>query len=472
MGLLERIDRARRPEARNDIDTYISDYLIPASFTYNGNNYTVPLSQYGLKQTMAGQQVQRIAATLPGYTAALRMCPPAFAAEMVRALVLSQARFTWRNKPYSSTPRRLFGTSELSLLERPWPKATTGDLIATMEWHSGLAGNAFAVRRPGPSIKVLRPDWCGLVFGSEQEPEDAATALDGELVGMVYQNGGLFSSSYKPTFLLPDQYAHWSQIPDPCCPGMGQSWVSAALEDIRADRAATLHKYQFFANGATPNLVISGIPATSREKFEEIVDIMEAKHAGVANAYKTLYLTLGADAKVVGSDLKQLDFRATQGAGETRIAMLGRVPAPLLGISEGLQGSSLNAGNFGMARRIFADSWIYPSLQDLAASLESLLTVPTARNGEPDAELWFDVADMPLLREDARDAAEIEQIKMTTITGYVKEGFTPESAIAAVQGQNADLLKHTGRVSVQLQPADQQPGLPAAPDGTAKSGAK
>jgi hypothetical protein len=43
---------------------------------------------------------------------------------------------------------------------------------------------------------------------------------------------------------------------------------------------------------------------------------------------------------VVGSDLKQLDFKATQGAGETRIAMLGRVPAPLLGISEGLAGSS------------------------------------------------------------------------------------------------------------------------------------
>src|ERR671914_107399 len=226
VGLLERIDAARR-EKRSGVDDYITDYMAPASFSYNGSSYSVPLSAYGVTQTMAGQQVQR-------------------------------------------------------------------------------------------------PDWCGLVFGSEQEPDDAATALDGELIGLVYQNGGLFSSSYEPRFLLPDQFAHWSQIPDPEVPGMGQSWVSAALADVRADRSATLHKYAYFANGATPNLVIKGIPATSREQFEQIVDVMEAKHAGVANAYKTLYLTAGADATGVGSDLKELDFKATQGAGETPVAFLAR----------------------------------------------------------------------------------------------------------------------------------------------------
>jgi len=143
------------------------------------------------------------------------------------------------------------------------------------------------------------------------------------------------------------------------------------------------------------------------------------------------------------------------------------VPAPLLGISEGLAGSSLNAGNFGMARRIFADSWIYPTLQYLAASHEAIVPPPpNPRTGLQDSELWFDTQDMPILREDAKDAAEIEQIKMSTITGYVKEGFTADSAVAAVNGQDVKLLKHTGLVSVQLQPpgttapADGQPALP------------
>jgi hypothetical protein len=452
MGLLERIAAGGKDEKRFSADEWLAEYLIPSQFNYDGNNYPFGLNQIGLTETWTGQKVQRIATTLPSYAAALRMCPPAFAAQMVRALVLSGMRFTWRNLPSSPTPRRLFGNRELALLERPWPKATTGDLIATMEWHSGLAGNAFVARRPD-RLRVLRPDWCGLLFGSNQDPEEiASTALDGELLGLVYQNGGIGNGRGQLNTLLPDEFAHWSQIPDPTNPGMGQSWVTAALTDIRGDRAATQHKLQFFANGATPNMVVKGINAVTPEHFTEIVDAMEAKHAGVSNAYRTLYLAAGADATVVGADLKQLDFKATQGAGETRIAMLGRVPAPLLGISEGLAGSSLNAGNFGMARRIFADSWIYPSLQDLCASVESIMVKPkNPRTGVEDAELWFDTADMPILREDAKDAAEIAQINATTIGQLVREGFTPDSAKSAVIGQDMSLLVHTGLVSVQLQ---------------------
>jgi hypothetical protein len=41
---------------------------------------------------------------------------------------------------------------------------------------------------------------------------------------------------------------------------------------------------------------------------------------------------------------------------------------------------------------------------------------------------------------------------MTTITGLVRDGFTPESAIAAVQASDWSLLSHTGLLSVQMQP--------------------
>lgn len=447
MGLLERVNVAARgrQESRYSADQWINEYLIPSQFQFGGNGYS-----YGLNQTLSGQRIQAVANTLPGYAAALRACPPAFAAEMVRALVLSQARFTFRNRPSSRTPRRLFGTTELGILERPWPNATTGELLALMEWHAGLAGNAFTIRQP-TRLRVLRPDWCAVVYGSDQEPEDAATALDGEIIGYVYQNGGIGSGRSKPQTILPQDMAHWSPLPDPERPGMGQSWVTAALADIQGDRAATQHKLMFFQNGATPNMVVSGITAATREQFNEIVDAMDEKHSGVANAYRTLYLAAGADAKVVGADLKQLDFKATQGAGETRLAMLGRVPAPLLGISEGLAGSSLNAGNFGMARRIFADSWIYPTLQDLCSSMSSILRVPN------DAELWFDTSDMPLLREDAKDAAEITSVQASTIGQLVRDGYTSDSAKAAVVGNDMSLLVHSGLVSVQLQAPGSNP---------------
>lgn len=461
VGLLQRIASSRgRPvvESRNGIDTWLTDYLIPA-FSYNGVFHSP--ATYGLVQSLAGNKASEITNTLPGYAAALRQSPPAFAAQMVRALVLAGARFRFRNNFRSRTPGRIFGTTALDLLERPWPNGTTGELITRMEWHAGLAGNAFvayqgARRGRAERLRVLRPDWCALVYGSDQEPEDAAYALDGELIGCVYQNGGLLSGKYKPETLLVGDFAHWAPMPDPLHAGIGMSWITPAVRDIQGDQLATQHKIKFFEQGATPNLVVKGITGPNgtqltKAQFLDLVDMMEERHAGLANAYRTLYLTAGADATVIGSDLKQIDFKATQGAGETRITTLSRVPAALLGISEGLAGSSLNAGNFGTARRVFADTWVYPNLQDLAASLAAIVKVPS------DAELWFDTRDMPILREDARDAAEIEQIKMTTITGYVREGFKAKSAVAAVNGQDVNLLEHTGKLSVQLQDADAHP---------------
>jgi hypothetical protein len=453
VGLLERVaDEARAPrhrdraERRSSIDTWISDYLIPSGlFGYGGNQYGYGGygGAYGLNQTWPGGRVQEIAATLPGYMAALRTCPPAFAAQLVRGLVLSQARLVFRNVPgHALTPRRLWSSSALALLERPWTNATTGELLSLMEWHAGLAGNAYVVRRPG-RLRVLRPDWVAILYGSDLEPDNPAHALDGEVLGYVYANGGFGVG--EPQTLRPADVAHWSPLRDPECAGVGMSWITPAVRDIQGDRAATDHKLAFFKQGATPNMVVKGLP-TDFTQFKEIVELLEEEHAGVANAYKTLYLSTGADVTVVGKDLQQIDFANVQGKGETRISVLSRVPAPILGVSEGLAGSSLNAGNLGVARRNFSDGWIYPSLKSLAAALAPLVAVPS------DSELWFDVADMPILREDAKDAADIEFVKAQTIRQLVDGGFTADSVIAAVQGQNMGLLAHTGLTSVQLNP--------------------
>jgi phage portal protein BeeE len=473
VGVLDRVNhrarRSRGDESRYGIDTWISDYLIPSAGQFTYGNTTYPFGT-GLSQSLAGNRAAEIANTLPGYRAALQACPPAFAAQMVRALVLSQARFTFRNPPWHrATPRRTFGNPDLGLLERPWENGTTGELVSRMEWHAGLAGNAFAYRQPG-RLRLLRPDWTAIIYGSQAEPEWPSGELDAELIGYVYANRGIGAG--EPHFLLPKDMAHWAPLPDPEMTGLGMSWLTPAIREMQGDRLASEHKIRFFEQGATPNLVVKGIPAVDRDVFLQLVEDMEERHAGVANAYRTLYLTAGADASVIGSNLADLDLKAVQGTNETRLSVLSRVPAAVLGISEGLAGSSLNAGNFGMARRIMADTWVYPTLQDLANSLASVVTVPA------DAELWFDTADMPILREDARDAADIEAVKAVTICGYVKEGFSPESAVAAVRGQDVSLLKHGGLLSVQLQPPGSGvPGTPAAPvpavlpaDGTGGTG--
>jgi hypothetical protein len=150
---------------------------------------------------------------------------------------------------------------------------------------------------------------------------------------------------------------------------------------------------------------------------------------------------------VIGADMRQLDFKNTQGTGETRICAAGGIHPAIVALSEGLQGASLNAGNFGAARRLVADGTLRPLWRNAAGSLEVLAAPPDTAS-----RLWYDDRDVAFLREDARDAAEITQIEANTIAALVKEGFEPESAKAAVLGQNMDLLTHSGLLSVQLQP--------------------
>jgi len=444
MGLLDRVRKQQSAETRYNVDDWITDL---SSFSYNGNSYFNGLRTYD------GQGIQQVSNSLPAYMRQLRQVPPAFAAQMLRAFVMSQARFVWRNKRVSTAPRRIFGTTALAPLENPWPNGTTGDLLSRMEWFAGMTGNAFVVRRieqGKTTLRLLNPDWVGIVYTSELEPDDPVQALDSKVIGYLYRQGGLTGGWGKLESLDASDVAHWTPIPDPETPNRGMSWLTPALRDMFADKAATEHKEMYFKNAATPNLVVTGIPAQSKTQFEELVGAIEANHAGTANAFRTLYLTAGADARPIGANLKDIDFHAVQGSGETRISVLSRVPASLLGISEGLQGSALNAGNFSASRRTFGDTWVYPALRDVAAALSPIVSVP------PDAELWFDVTDIPLLREDGKDAADIAQTEAQTIRNLIDAGYEPTSITLALRARDWSLLVHTGLFSVQLQPAGQQ----------------
>jgi hypothetical protein len=423
-------------------------------FSFNGIGYGGP----ELIQTSRGGKAENIDADFAGYFHALKQSPPAFAAQMKRARYLSQARFIWRDR----VKRTTFGTTGLELLERPWPSGTTGELVSKMEWHEGLAGNAFVFHhRKVRQLKVMRPDWVTIVLGSEQDTEDAADQLDAEVIGYIYCPGGLGRGG-KPTSLMPADVAHWSPLPDPAASFRGMSWITPLIRDIQGDIATADHKLRYFENGATPNLVVKGIPAANEEEFKRLVRLMSEEHEGVANAYKTLYLASGADATVVGSDLSQVAFKAVQGAGETRIATVGEVPASLLGISEGMQGSSLNAGNYGEAKRSFIDSWLTSSLQSLSACLGQVVPTPT------DAELWYSTVDMPIVREDAKDASDIRKGDAQTIRTLLDAGWDPDAAVEFVQtGDLAKLLgAHSGLYSVQLQKPGTSISNPPAKEDT------
>lgn len=364
-----------------------------------------------------------------------------FACMAVRQRIFSEVTFRFANLNNGKVGK-LFGTPDLSLLERPWPNGTTGELAARMIQDVDLAGNFYAVEQGGRLYR-RDPSKVSIILSGDPAVDEFA-----DVVGYVYRPGG----NAGPTYTYEThEMCHWSPLPDPMHSYKGMSWLTPVLREIRADNAATDHKSKFFDNAATPNMIVKFPPdVMSEPQFEKFKAKMDANYSGGGKAYKTLYLAPGADVEVVGHDFLQMDFANTQGRDETRIASAAGVPPVVVGLKESLAGSSLNAGNFSAARRSFADGTMRPLYRSAAAALETIVPAP---RGKGDSKLWYDDSQVAFFREDRADAAEIQQTQAATISSYIQAGFEPESVIAAVEAEDRSLLKHSGLYSVQLQPA-------------------
>ncbi len=395
-----------------------------------------------------------------------RANPVVFACESKRLSVFSDIRFYFRAYEKGGRPGKLFTKPELDILENPWPRGQTGDLLTHMLLCADLGGNAYVVRAldQPDRLRVLRPDWVTIVMGDRRgRPVLSAGQLDAEIIGFIYDpKDGLT----EPETLLADEVAHWAPIPDPLARFRGMSWLTPVIREVQADQAATAHKLTFFENGATPQTVVSFDPTVTEEQFARFVSAFDAQHAGWRNAYKTLYLGGGADVKTVGSNLQQLDFSNTQGKGETRIAAAAGIHPVLVPLSEGLAGSSLNAGNFAAARRATADMTFRPLWRGVAGCLESIVPPPDQRS-----HLWYDDRDVAFLREDIKDLADIRVADATAMEMLIRAGYTADSVREAVIADDFSLLEHTGLYSVQLIPPTTAPlRLPAGaghPEGEA-----
>ena len=392
----------------------------------------------------------------------LGACPPVYAAYQSRSMIFSQARFLWQRHE-KGRPAELFGDKSLILLERPWPGGTTSELLTRVEQDVTLAGNAFIARetdrrRQTSRLRRLRPDWMTIMLSA---PPAESSKVD--VVGYSYQPGGASNAKkVRPVTYMPasqqlpadvPQVAHFCPDLDPLAQYRGRSWLSVLLREVMADKAATDHKLAFFENAATPNLAFSLKEGIKLEAFKQFMSATNQAMEGPENAYKNLFLGGGADVSVVGKDMRQMAFTEVQGAGETRIAQASGVPAVILGAKEGLEASTYS--NYAQARRKFADAWLSPMWDKICASLEPLLVVPEL-NLSGNISLSYD-PDIPILRDDATDAAEVLAKKADALKKLVEAGFDPDSATDHVTAGDLKGMEHTGMFSVQLQP----PGTPA-----------
>lgn len=417
------------------------DYLrLWEQFGFNGVQYMVPAG--GMAQMTALQASRN---------------PVVMRCFMIRGSVYSQIEFKFKDKRSG----KLFGDPSLSILEDPWPGGSTDQLLFRTEFDVSRYGNSYwyiqppSALRPYGTLVWLDPTSVNIVTGDVDGPS-------GKAVGkylLAYQTQTK-TGQVDETF-LPNEIVHVRPIPDPNHPFRGLSWLAALLPDVVADQDLTDFVHAFVTNGATPKVIIthaanSGISKDVFEKFKQKTDDI---HNGPANAFKTLYLGPGADAKVVGVNFEQMMLATTQSHIEVRLCMAAGVHPTLAGIAEGLKGSTLNAGNYAATRRSFADVTMRPLWKhSCAAGAFGAAAVP-----RPGARLWYDASTVPFIQADEQDAAAKRQADATTMLTLINGGFEPTSIIDAITGQDWSLLSHSGLVSVQLQPAGTLPpdGAPA-----------
>jgi hypothetical protein len=434
------VEATGRERSALSIGEYISQ--LNDHFSFGGHTYPI-----GFNQSLPGKPQEPIPNDFVGYIrGAYKANGIVFACILARMSLFSQGRFQFR-RLREGKPQDLFGTKALSKLEQPWRGGKTSDLLARMEQDASLGGNSYTLDRGLAGLRRLRPDWTTIVIDSDAEdPRDITWDPNAEIVGYAYTMGGPASGS-PPQVFRPELVAHYAPIPDPEASFRGMSWLTPVVLEIMGDKAASEHKLDFFERGGTPNMTVEYDPAVVQDEdaFQKWMEAIEDQIAKFGPSNRRLHLGGGTKANVIGSSFEQIEFSATQGAGEVRIALAAGVPATVLGLSEGLQGSSLNAGNYQASMRRFSDltmGWLW---QNAANALDTLIAVP------PGSELWVDTRFVPALQADRKDAAEIQGKQAETINGLVMQGFTPESSIAAVVNDDWNLLKHTGLPPVQVQ---------------------
>lgn len=440
MNLLRQILGKASAEKRFTVDDYMSWF---------GNGSL----QFPVATASPGSPVEKIENSFVGYVRQVYKANGVIAACMfTRLMIFSEGRYMWQRLNEDGRPGDMFADRETDLLDEPWPNGTMGTLLGRMIQDADLAGNAYLVRT-GRRMRRLRPDWVEIILTAA--PDEA---VESDIAGYLYRPGG----TGDPVLYLPDQIVHWAPLPDPEAQYRGMSWITPVVREVLGDKYITEHKNKFFTNGATLQTVISLKETVKKDDFTTFVKLLKETHQGLDNAYAPLVVGGGADVTLVGADLKQLDFKVVQGAGETRIAMDSGIHPVILGMSEGLAGSSLNAGNFNSARRLTADKCFRPLWRGAGGALQSVLKKPQGER----VRLAVDTRDISFLREDRKDLASIQQTESTSIRTLTDGGWDPDSVKAAVMAQDWSLLVHTGNLSVQLQPADpdQQDDASAAGD--------
>lgn len=348
----------------------------------------------------------------------------------------AQGEFVWRRFGRGMpTMSDIFTTDALAPLQPARP------LLEANEIDVAVTGASFRVR---DGMANLPAEWVTIVLGSDRNPDDPALSWDARPAGVIYRPPGMDPE----VFLWPEIVAYIPER-DPSARYRGMSWMRPVMEDVAADNGARRYLTQYWRNNATPNMAVVFPPDIQKETIEAYRDLFTQKHQGVERAFRTAFLGGGADLKMIGSNLKDLDSEAIRTQVHKDIAASAGVPIVAAGIEQGTYANSKESN------RQLADGKIRYLWKATAEAYASVVTAP------PGARLYIDTSEIAALQADQIDDAQVMAQQAQTMRTLVDGGFKPDSVISAVTTGDMAKLVHTGKTSVQLIEGGQAP--PATP---------
>ena len=397
---------------------------------YGGHSYLLNSQSYGPQVTMP----------MSGAAQALAANGVAYGIFRQRVDLFAQGKFRFRR---FGNPRPTLADS---FSDRPLARIQNErTLFEQCELGVATGGAAYFVD-DGPLFRRLPAEHCTIILGSDRHPDDPHLAWDARKVGLIYKNPG---GGLDPEVWRWDEVYAYIPETDPENPWRGISWLRPAMEDIDADNGARRYLTKFFANHATPNTAVVFPPETTKETVAAFKDLFLERHAGVDRAFRTAFLGGGADLKVVGSSLKDLDSADVRQQVHKDIAAAAGVPIVAAGIEQGTYANSKEA------KRALADNKIRYLWATVAETFAPAIDVP------PGSELYVETAHIAALQADALDDAQVLAVQAQTMSVLVNSGWEPDSARDGVTKGDLSTVQHTGNLSVQLLP----PGTSAQGNG-------
>ncbi|HOD79964.1 MAG: Phage portal protein [Planctomycetes bacterium ADurb.Bin126] len=237
-----------------------------------------------------------------------------------------------------------------------------------------------------------RPREMHVVRGGRIKP-----VMEQDANGMPSLSGYLYTAprTGRRIPLTPDEVKYfclWSPSDSPL-DGMAPA-VPARLATA-TDYNASLFNASLLKNGAVAGLAVSFPGELSPEQREEYSAALAQRHAGAANAAKSLILEGGATAQDMAQSMRDLQWHEGKRVTRLEICAAYGVPPVVAGWVEAAGDSSAYTSN---ALRQFYQQTVFPFLDGFTAAIEEI-----ARRFDAGIVAWWNVEDQPIVQEMRRE---------------------------------------------------------------------